>query len=450
LYAVEAQFSKREKERVKISRESNERRFRESLSLKVSSTVVGLWLLVAEHLRLGSWDLIKGYTGQGDNDITPRIAMQVVNEAALCQSRIRQKNYITHKGFELLNGFGYLVTDEGVHEFLNNQSVEQSRVLQETLSMVRYNNGHFQGNTVAIDPHRIMSATCREMPKKKKRPNSPSGKMLQTFFALNTGTGQPIACTIGTTEVNTSKATIDLLDMVKKTNKTALILADKEHFTEGLIKEISRKSCFEYLVPAVSNERIRQLERSLDYTKKWAGYAIAETAFNFSRKNEKYRLIAQREGETEQDYVYKSFLTLSERPAIELLCDLYDERWTIEDFFNFDGAMGFDRASTFNLNIRYAKMSLAMLAQAATYQFRQKLPEPYKRWNAMHMVDAIFNKMDGDIRVHQDTIIVTCYNTPGEFNLPSHYQGLPQKLIAEGINPKVPWMYNFKLDFRFK
>ena len=39
--------------------------------------------MVAEHLRLGSWDLIKGFTGCGDTDIKPRIAMQVVNEAAM-------------------------------------------------------------------------------------------------------------------------------------------------------------------------------------------------------------------------------------------------------------------------------------------------------------------------------------------------------------------------------
>jgi hypothetical protein len=27
---------------------------------------------------------------------------------------------------------------------------------------------------------------------------------------------------------------------------------------------------------------------------------------------------------------------------------------------------------------------------------------------------------------------------------------LPEKLEAEGVNPKVPWLYNFKVDFRFK
>jgi hypothetical protein len=405
---------------------------------------------VAEHLRLGSWDLIKGYTGQDNNDIAPRIAMQIVNEASLCQNRIRQKNYITHKGFELLNGFGHLITDEGVHKFLNGQTIEQSRSLQETLSIIRLNNGHFPGDAVAIDPHRIISTTCRDMPKKKKHPSNPARKMLQTFFALDTSTGQPIGCTIGSTEVNTAKATIDLLDIVRKINKNAIILADKEHFTEGLIKEIYKKSSFEYLVPAVSNDRIRNLERSLNFTKKWAGYALAETMFNFSGKKEKYRLIVQRTGETEKNYMYKSFLTLSDRSAVWLLCDLYDKRWTIEDFFNFDGAMGFDRASTFNLNIRYGKMSLALLAQAATYQFRQKLQKPYNRWNAMHLADSVFNKMDGDIRVHNDTILVTCYNTPGELNLQMHYQGLPKKLAAEGIDPRVPWMYGFKLDFRFK
>jgi len=27
---------------------------------------------------------------------------------------------------------------------------------------------------------------------------------------------------------------------------------------------------------------------------------------------------------------------------------------------------------------------------------------------------------------------------------------LPEKLAQEGIPPYVPWLYNFKLDFRFK
>lgn len=407
--------------------------------------------MVAEHLRLGSWDLIKGYTGGIDTDIEPRIAMQITNEAAICKNRVRKKNYISHQGFELLNGLSFLASDEEVHKFLDKHTVYEAQSLQESLSLIRSNNGHYKGEIIAIDPHRIISTSKRVMPKKKKQPKEPSRKMLQTFFALDTGTGQPIGCGIGTPGVNTTKATIDLLNMVNMiNNKKAMILADKEHFTQNLISDIKHKDQFELLVPVLSTTRIQKIERSLTYKSQWAGYAIDETTFKFRGSKEEYRLIVQREGEIESQYKYKSFLTLSDKPAVTLLSETYGERWSIEDFFNFDGAMGFDRASTFNLNIRYGKISLALLSQAATYQFRQKLPKPYDRWNASHLADAVFSKIDGDIRVKNDTIIVTCYNVPKELNLQNHYKNLPEKLEAEGIDSRVPWLYNFKVDFRFK
>jgi len=401
-------------------------------------------------LRLGSWDLIKGYTKSVDRDIEPRIAMQAVNEAAMCKSRVRKKNYITHQGFELLNGLGFLATDQQINELFDKRTVSQAQDLQEALSLIRLNNGHYTGDIIAIDPHRIMSTTKRIMPMKKKQPNRPSQKMLQTFFALDTQTGQPIGCGIGSPGVNTTKATLELLNMVKRINNTAMILADKEHFNRNLARNIEQDFQFEYLVPTITTKRIKGIERSLIFKRHWAGYAIAETKFNFNRYKEKYRLIVQREGEIESKYVYKSFLTLSEKPAEELLTEMYVKRWSIEDFFNFDGAMGFDRASTFNLNIRYGKMSLALLAQAATFQFRQKLPKPYNRWNAPHLSDAILNNIDGDLRVKDDTIIVTCYNAPKQLNLQENYQNLPQKLALQGINPKAPWLFDFKVDFRFK
>ena len=89
---VETHKTKREKGIIKVNKHGIERFFRESLSKKVSGTLVGLWFLAAEHLRLGNWDLIKGYTGCTDTDIEPRIAMQIVNEAAMCSNRIRKRN----------------------------------------------------------------------------------------------------------------------------------------------------------------------------------------------------------------------------------------------------------------------------------------------------------------------------------------------------------------------
>jgi hypothetical protein len=377
--------------------------------------------------------------------------MQMVNEAALCQTRIRRKNYITHQGLELLNGLSFLASDEEAHALLNNLTVSQSQKFLEALSLVRKVNGHYKGEIIAIDPHRIISTTKRIMPMKKKQPGEPAQKMLQTFFSIDAQTGQPIGFSIGSPGVNTTKATLRLCDMISHVGgRNSLVLADKEHFTQELIDALGASSNFELLVPAVVSPRMLKLMKQISYQPYWAGYFIAETMFSFDNSSKKYRLIVQREGEVEEDYKYMPFIALSDRSAVDLTSELYQKRWLIEEFFNFDGPMGFDRASTFNLNVRYGKMALALLAQAATYQLRQKLPNPYERWNAVHLADALFNKIDGDIRVKNDTILVTCYNVPKEFGLNDNYLNLPQKLESEGINPHVPWMYDFKLDFRFK
>src|SRR5205823_6546880 len=56
----------------------------------------------------------------------------------------------------------------------------------------------------------------------------------------------------------------------------------------------------------------------------------------------------------------------------------------------------------------------------------------------------------GDVRVTADTIVVTYYNAPNTEALKGHYEGLPDKLQAQGVKPEIPWLYGYKLDFRFR
>jgi hypothetical protein len=45
---------------------------------------------------------------------------------------------------------------------------------------------------------------------------------------------------------------------------------------------------------------------------------------------------------------------------------------------------------------------------------------------------------------------VTFYNSPNVQLLRAHYENLPAKLQRQSVDPQIPWLYNFKLDFRFK
>jgi hypothetical protein len=95
-------------------------------------------------------------------------------------------------------------------------------------------------------------------------------------------------------------------------------------------------------------------------------------------------------------------------------------------------------------------MTMALVAQAASDRLRNRLAPPPTRRDARHMATAYFGGLEGDVRVQDKTIIVTCYNAPDADRLREHYGDLPAELRAEKIDPHVPWPYGFELDFRFR
>ena len=103
-----------------------------------------------------------------------------------------------------------------------------------------------------------------------------------------------------------------------------------------------------------------------------------------------------------------------------------------------------------NLNIQYGKMTMALFAQAASFMMRERIGLPEAQWDAQHLAQGFFRALEGDIRVKRDTIIVTYYNAPNADRMRTHYENLPDRLASEGIQPTIPWLYDYKLDFRFK
>lgn len=449
---LKVQKTKEKVETIKISPQSNESGIREMLSRKVSGVFVGLWLLIAEHLRLGSWDLLNDWNNFQCNDLSARIGMQMVNESALCVNGIRKRNYMCHQGFEIANGLSDIVTDEEIHNVLSRHTISDSIQMQINLGKLRLANGHYNGKLLAIDPHRIITYSKRVMPKKKKLTEKPSEKMLQTYFCIDAETGQPLGFMIGSSARRTTTVSIDLLEMIDRIlEQPALLLADKEHYSDVFFSTVKHHDKFDIISPAPNNHKIISLLKEMDYERKWAGYSVAKQDYFFERnKKDKFYLLGQRSGEIPEDYQYNGFISTVDENYLKMLSQDYDNRWSIEEFFNFEADMGWNRASTMNLNVRYGKMSLALIAQAACYQLRKNLPNPYKQWTANTLADTIFRGIDGDIRTVDDTILVTFYNASDNFNLKKSYANLPNKLIAEGVNPKIPWLYNFKLDFRFK
>ena len=92
---------------------------------------------------------------------------------------------------------------------------------------------------------------------------------------------------------------------------------------------------------------------------------------------------------------------------------------------------------------------MALIAQAAVHHLRTRLGSPFSNWDANHLAQDLFFRLEGDVRVTHDTIIVTYYNAPNIEALRRHYEDLPTKLEEQNVAPEVPRLYNYRLDFRF-
>jgi hypothetical protein len=438
---------------------SLERGVRQLLADKVSGNLVGLWLLVPEHLRLGTWDLVCGWTGQAPNTVQPRLALQLIHEAALCVNGIRQSRSLTQKGFELANGLHFLGSDSALHHLLQAHTVAQAEALQLALGRVRRASGHYSGKLLAIDPHHLRSYTQRQTRRHRHKPDESAVKTSQTFFCLDADTGQPLAFTIGTSARTATQATPGLLRLAEAIltprKGESTLLADKEHCTVELFNHVAQKTPFELLVPQHATQSLQSRLREIpsqSFSSPWAGLAVATVPFRFLVGQDPYPLhqIVQRCGERSRDYIFQSFLATSAEKSLHAIIEHYPRRWHVEEFFNANQDLGWKRAGTLNLNVRYGQMTMALLAQAAIHQLRQHLALPIAQWDAAHLAKDFFAGLDGDIRVIDDTIIVTYYNAPQADLLRPHYENLPERLARDNVSPHIPWLYDFKLDFRFK
>lgn len=431
---------------------------RQLLADKVSGNLVGLWLLIPEHLRLGTWDLLCGWSGQSSARVEPRLALQLVHEAALCSTGLREQRVLSQRGFELANGLPFVAGDVAIHCLLAEHTVAESQRLQAALGRIRRASGDYVAKLLAIDPHRVRSYSKRQMRRYRDDQKSKPFKVAPTFFALDPDTHQPVCFTTATSARTATTAAIELLGLAAeiltpKPGET-LVMADLEHLTAELFRHVQRQTPFDLLVPMKNERSLQKLLRAIpaeQFTRRWAGFATFKQPYRMATREagDLFQLV-QRTGEKPGEYRLGAFLSTTDRDEVDTLTLDYPKRWHVEEFFNAHQALGWKRAGTMNLNIRYGQMTMALLAQAALHQLRRRLGEPFCGWDASHLAKSLLAGLEGDVRVQEDTIVVTYYNAPNVERLREHYEELPNRLKNENIDPQVPWLYGFKLDFRFR
>jgi hypothetical protein len=181
------------------------------------------------------------------------------------------------------NGLPFVVSDMAVHQLLGAHTVEEAQQLQITLGLLRRASGHFCGNLLAIDPHRVRSYSKRQMRRHRKDNEAKPTKVAQTFFVLDANTHQPVCFTTGSASRTVAQATPELLDLVHRILKPdghgPLVVADTEHLTTALFDDVHQHTRFDLLVPMAMRASLYQCLEAIpaaQFTRQWAGYATTK------------------------------------------------------------------------------------------------------------------------------------------------------------------------------
>jgi hypothetical protein len=153
------------------------------------------------------------------------------------------------------------------------------------------------------------------------------------------------------------------------------------------------------LVPLIRQpaqlQRLRELTEG-QFPRRWAGYATWRTTYTWAKdKGYTLPLGVQRFGEPPGECKCNAFLGTAERDELQALTDDYPKRWHVEEFCNSEQALGWERAGTQNLNIRYGHRTMALLAQAALRRLRLSLGEPMAGWDARHLAKDVLQGLGG-------------------------------------------------------
>ena len=263
--------------------------------------------------------------------------------------------------------------------------------LQIALGQIRRTSGDFAGKLLAIDPHRTRSYSKRQMRRFRDDQKVRAYKVAPTFFALDADTHQPVCFTIATSAQTATRAAIDLLEqaaeiLASPPGKT-LVLADIEHLSVELFQHVQLHTPFDLLVPMRNERSLQKQLRAIpseQFTRRWAGFATMKQPYKMaSYAAGPFFQFVQRTGERQPDaYRFGAFLSTTDRDEVDALTLDYPKRWHVEEFFNAHQALGWNRAGTMNLNIRYGQMTMALIAQAALHRIRRLLDEPYSTWDA--------------------------------------------------------------------
>jgi hypothetical protein len=304
------------------------------------------------------------------------------------------------------------------------------------------------GFPVNIDGHNLKTYSRKAMKRSFITKEGRYGKAIRTFYTQDQESKKPLVALAAYSGTTVSQVTHRLAGLTRDVlEKDFLMVADKEWYCGSLIQELHEHHGVTVLTPVKrSRKRLEEFDAvPLDKYDKtlWGNVtAVYTTMTNFEGP---LRMLLKKR----PDGKYFALITPARDMTAHIAMPTYTKRWRIENFFADNAFLGINRLPSLNLNAIQTVLSLRLLTFHVVDNFRHDLGPAYKSKTPELIHREFVDGVQGRIQLCGDFIEVSVYGFEHEAAAAAILTNLDSKLEHAGIDPRIPWLGNRRLRFKF-
>ena len=381
---------------------------------------------------------------------TERLALGIVFESLFgFVAGIRAVDSVSRADFGLLAGLPFLPAPSTQYRFIQNVPTQDSLRFQVALGQRLVELGQIRpGFPVNVDGHSIKTYSRKEMKLSFITKEDRYGKAIRTFYSQDQQSKKPLIALAAYSGTTVSQATHQLAHLTQELlGQSFLMVADKEWYCGQLIQELHQKFHITVLTPVKrSPKRMEEFQAiPLDQYDPTVWGQIATLYTTMKDFQGPLTLLLKKN----PNGTYFALITPEPEMTPATAMPIYTKRWRIENFFSENHFGGIDRLPSLNLNAIQAMLSLRLLAFQAVDNFRHDLGPAYNTMTPelihRHFIDGV----QGRIQLRNDVIELSVYGFEHQAAVASLFTHLDHQLESTGVDPRIPWLGNRRLRFKF-
>jgi hypothetical protein len=382
---------------------------------------------------------------------TEKTALQLIWEPLFGYVKgIRAVDPVSQADFGVLSGLPFICSASTEYRFLAESSVERAEVFQKYMGKRLAHLGYINGDVLNMDGHSIKLFSRKEMKVSYLCKDKSYGKAIRTFYTQDQATKKPLFAKVAYSGATVAQVTPLLVEANKEILASPFLsVNDKEWFIGSLLDQLDKIHGIQVLLPLKRTaKRIREMEAIPfeQFKYRYENQPIAKLVTELDGFTGKMKLFVKRNS----DGTLFALITNKKYFRATRAMEIYRRRWRIENFFNENAFLGLDRLPSLELNAIQTALTLKMVSFHLIDNFRKNLPTPFNTMKPESIFQHFIQGVQGKVQIKKDKLQIDVYGFQHRDVVAPLFKNIEQKLAAQNIDPRCPWLNDHILSFSFK